>query len=67
MTPEASTIKLNDLLRTIAISNKEEWSQDVAIKISTLDGLKYKYQEESERFHSDNDLLKQYIKPRIPS
>jgi glycosyltransferase involved in cell wall biosynthesis len=67
MTPEASTIKLNDLLRRIAISNKEEWSQDVAIKISTLDGLKYKYQEESERFHSDNDLLKQYIKPRIPS
>jgi glycosyltransferase involved in cell wall biosynthesis len=62
MTPEASTNKLNESLQKIAISNDEAWTETVATKVSTLDGLKYKDIKHQEMFKSDNDFLKECIK-----
>jgi glycosyltransferase involved in cell wall biosynthesis len=62
MTPEVSTTQLNDSLKKIAASNNEVWTKDVAIKISTLDGLKYKVPDNQEIFNSDNTFLKKCIK-----
>jgi glycosyltransferase involved in cell wall biosynthesis len=62
MTPEVSTAKLNDSLEKISSVNNEAWTKGVAIKISTLDGLKYKDPDNQELFYPDNAFLKKCIK-----
>jgi hypothetical protein len=57
-----STAKLNDSLEKISSVNNEAWTKGVAIKISTLDGLKYKDPDNQELFYPDNAFLKKCIK-----
>jgi glycosyltransferase involved in cell wall biosynthesis len=61
MTPEISTRNLNDSLKKIAAARGEAWENSAAIKISTLDGLKYKDKLDEATFQADNEFLKQCI------
>jgi glycosyltransferase involved in cell wall biosynthesis len=62
MTPEVSTNNLNETLRKISQDNGEEWSRQAEIKISTLDGLKYKNEENQRKYKTDNEFLKTCIR-----
>lgn len=53
MTPEATTQRLNSILRRCALENGEEWTRDIAVKVSSLDGLEYANPRDAERFSDD--------------
>jgi glycosyltransferase involved in cell wall biosynthesis len=61
MTPEISTRNLNETLKKIAITHEESWKSPATVKISTLDGLKYKNKLDEAIFLKDNEFLKQCI------
>lgn len=57
MTPEASTQRLNREIRDVALSLGEVWTRDIAIKVSTLDGLTYLDPSDRKRFAEDYRYL----------
>lgn len=65
MTPEVSTSKLNALLKSIAENSGEDWRCDIAIKISTLNGLEYSIADEADRFSADYTFLRSMKHPEI--
>lgn len=62
MTPEASTRYLNREIRDIALSHGEVWTRDLAIKVSTLNGLTYLDPSDGQRFTEDYRYLERMIR-----
>ncbi len=63
MTPTASTQRLNQEIRKVALSIGEVWTRDLAIKVSTLDGLTYLDSSDNQRFADDYRFLETVIRP----
>lgn len=61
MTPEASTRRLNQEIRKVALSIGEVWTRDLAIKVSMLDGLIYLDPSDGQRFVDDYRYLESKI------
>lgn len=61
MTPEASTRRLNDAIRTTALSNGETWTTDITVRVGTVDGLGYRDAEDRKRFDADYAFLRSSV------
>lgn len=66
MTPEASTARLNEAIRVVALRDGESWTNDIAVKVSTLNRLQYKNPADQLRFADDYRFLESKIIGRSP-
>lgn len=62
MTPDASTAVLHTAVKAVATERGETWTRDVAVKVSTLDGLAYWHPEDRQRFDADYQFLESTIR-----
>lgn len=61
MTPEVSTQKISEKLKEIATLEGLNWTQDIAVRTSSLSGLDYKIKENWQRFEPDFLFLEKQI------
>jgi glycosyltransferase involved in cell wall biosynthesis len=61
MTPLASTARLNDTLRSVALAAGETWTTDIAVKVGNLDGLHYLDPNERSCYAADYTFLESQI------
>jgi hypothetical protein len=62
LTPQASTATLNREIRDAATARGERWTSDLAVRVSTLDGLAYWDPGDRRRFEQDYLFLQSTIR-----
>jgi glycosyltransferase involved in cell wall biosynthesis len=61
LTPHISTATLNAAIRTVATERGERWTEDLAVRVSALDGLAYWDPADRQRFEDDYRFLEAQI------
>lgn len=64
MIPEASAARLNAVIKASAEQAGERWTRDIAVKVSTLDGLGYRNASDVHRFVDDYRFLRYCLLPK---
>jgi hypothetical protein len=62
MTCQKGTVILNEVIKKKALELGESWTQDIAVKISKLNGIDYWDPEDAERFRADYEFLRSAIR-----